>query len=112
MCSPGVSSEYSAACDAPSDARSAVREQVERLEAACAEAGRDPADVERVLLTGFTPERPLDSVDAFVETAAGYAEVGITEIVVHHPIPGTRFEADQAVFERVATDGAAHVADL
>ncbi|MFC8922521.1 LLM class flavin-dependent oxidoreductase [Cellulosimicrobium sp. NPDC057127] len=96
----------------PSDARAGVRAQVERLEAACVEAGRDPGTVERVLLTGFTPDRPLDSVDAFVETATGYAEAGITEIVLHWPIPGTQFEADQAVFERVVAEGAPRVADL
>lgn len=96
----------------PADARDAVRAQVQRLEAACVEAGRDPATMSRVLLTGFTPDRPLDSVDAFVETAAGYAEAGITEIVVHWPIPGTQFEADQGVFERVVAEGAPQVAAL
>ncbi|WP_069385323.1 LLM class flavin-dependent oxidoreductase [Cellulosimicrobium cellulans] len=96
----------------PSDARDAVRAQVQRLEAACVEADRDPATMGRVLLTGFTPDRPLDSVDAFVETAAGYAAAGVTEIVLHWPIPGTQFEADQAVFERVVADGAPQVAAL
>ena len=96
----------------PAESRAAVRAQVERLEAACADAGRDPATVERILLTGFTPDRPLDAVDAFVETAAGYAAAGITEIVLHRPIPGTQFAADQAVYERVATEGAAQVAGL
>jgi len=96
----------------PAESRAAVRAQVERLEAACADAGRDPAAVERILLTGFTPDRPLDAVDAFVETAAGYAAAGITEIVLHRPIPGTQFAADQAVYERVATEGAAQVAGL
>ncbi|WP_435737200.1 LLM class flavin-dependent oxidoreductase [Cellulosimicrobium sp. PMB13] len=96
----------------PAQSRAAVRAQVERLEAACDDAGRDPSGVERVLLTGFTPDRALESVDAFVETAAGYAEVGITEIVVHRPIPGTQFEGEQSVFERIATEGAPQVAGL
>jgi alkanesulfonate monooxygenase SsuD/methylene tetrahydromethanopterin reductase-like flavin-dependent oxidoreductase (luciferase family) len=96
----------------PSDARDAVEVQVQRLEAACVETGRDPGTMERILLTGFTPDRPLDSVDAFVETATGYAKAGITEIVLHWPIPGTQFEADQAVFERVVSDGATRVAAL
>lgn len=96
----------------PAQSRAAVRDQVERLEAACADAGRDAASVERILLTGFTPDPALASVDAFVETARGYAEAGITEIVVHRPIPGTQFAADQRVFEQIATDGAAQVAGL
>ena len=87
-------------------------DQVERLEGACADAGRDPGSVERILLTGFTPDPALESVDAFVETARGYAEVGVTEIVVHWPIPGTQFAADQRVFERIATEGATQVDGL
>lgn len=96
----------------PAQSRAAVRAQVERLEAACDDAGRDPSGVERVLLTGFIPDRPLSSVDAFVETAAAYAEAGITEIVLHRPIPGTQFEGEQSDFERIATEGAPQVAAL
>jgi len=94
----------------PEHSRAAVRDQVERLEATCRDVGRDPASVERIFLTGFTPDPVLESVDAFVETARAYEAVGITEIVLHRPIPGTQFAADQAVFERIATDGAAQVA--
>ncbi|MBD5786070.1 LLM class flavin-dependent oxidoreductase [Cellulosimicrobium terreum] len=96
----------------PAQSRAAVRAQVERLEAACVDAGRDPSTVERILLTGFTPDPVLESVDAFVETAAAYAELGITEIVVHRPIPGTEFAADPSVFERIAVEGARQVAAL
>jgi alkanesulfonate monooxygenase SsuD/methylene tetrahydromethanopterin reductase-like flavin-dependent oxidoreductase (luciferase family) len=92
---------------APAASRAAVGAQVARLEAACAETGRDPRSVERILLTGFTPDRPLDSLDAFVETAAAYRDQGITEIVLHWPIAGSQFAADQATFERIATEGLA-----
>ncbi|WP_454042762.1 LLM class flavin-dependent oxidoreductase [Cellulosimicrobium sp. Marseille-Q8652] len=94
------------------EVRAAVHAQVQRLEAACTDAGRDPSGIEKILLTGFTPDRPLASVDAFVETAAAYAEVGVTEIVVHRPVPGTQFEGEQSVFERIATEGAPQVATL
>lgn len=90
-------------------ARAGVRAQVDRLEAACAETGRDPATVERILLTGFTPDSGLESVDAFVEVAGAYAEAGITEIVLHQPIADTQFAADQATFERIATEGMAQL---
>ncbi|MBN0041707.1 LLM class flavin-dependent oxidoreductase [Cellulosimicrobium cellulans] len=96
----------------PAESRAAVCDQVDRLEAACSDAGRDPASVERILLTGFTPDPALESVDAFVETVHGYAGVGITEIVVHWPVPGTQFAADRSVFEQIATDGAAQVRGL
>jgi alkanesulfonate monooxygenase SsuD/methylene tetrahydromethanopterin reductase-like flavin-dependent oxidoreductase (luciferase family) len=95
----------------PAQSRAAIRAQVERLEAACAAAGRDPGELERIMLTGFSPDRmtPLDSVDAFVDFAGRHAELGITEIVLHRPIPGTLFSADQAVYERIAAEGLAQL---
>src|SRR5690606_12981069 len=96
----------------PTQSRAAVRAQVERLEAACAGAGRDPASVERILLTGFPPDPALESVDAFGEAAHGYPEAGITETVGHQPIPGPALAGGELVFERIATDGAAQVRGL
>jgi len=81
-----------------------VVEQVDRLEKACAEQGRAPQDIERILLTGFTGGDPLRSVDAFVEFAGRYAELGFTEIVIHWPLEDSVFAADQRVFERIASD--------
>lgn len=62
------------------------------------------------MLTGFTPDRPLDSVDAFVDFAGHHAELGIDELVLHWPIADSLFEADVAVFERIATEGLAQLA--
>jgi alkanesulfonate monooxygenase SsuD/methylene tetrahydromethanopterin reductase-like flavin-dependent oxidoreductase (luciferase family) len=96
----------------PEQSRAAIRGQVERLEEACAAAGRDPGELERIMLTGFTPDRntPLDSVDAFVDFAGRHAELGITEIVLHHPIPESDFAADLGVYERIAMEGLAQLA--
>lgn len=84
----------------------AVRGQIGKLAAACDEIGRDAAGVEKILLTGFTPDegRPMESLDAFVDFAGRYAALGIDEIVIHAPIPGTIFAADEKVFERIATE--------
>ncbi len=62
--------------------------------------------MEKVLLTGFTPDRsdPLRSLDAFVEFAGLHRELGFTEIVIHWPVPDSDFAADQDVFERIATE--------
>jgi alkanesulfonate monooxygenase SsuD/methylene tetrahydromethanopterin reductase-like flavin-dependent oxidoreductase (luciferase family) len=95
----------------PAEGLRAVRDQISRLAAACAETGTDPADVQKILLAGFTPGDPLESVDAFVDFAGTYAEAGIDEIVLHWPIPDTRFAADETVFERIATDGLAQLAE-
>ncbi|MBB0244034.1 LLM class flavin-dependent oxidoreductase [Streptomyces alkaliphilus] len=83
--------------------------QVERLEAVCEEAGREPAALGRILLTGFTDHRPLGSLDAFVDFAGRAAELGFTELALHWPIPDSPFEADQKVFERIAAEGLAQL---
>ncbi|MDX3852988.1 LLM class flavin-dependent oxidoreductase [Streptomyces sp. AK02-01A] len=90
----------------PEQSRDAVREQIDRLGAACAEIGRDPSELDKVLLTGFTPDRdrPMESLDAFVDFAGRHFALGITEIVIHSPIPDSYFAADQKVFEQIATE--------
>ncbi|MQS38084.1 LLM class flavin-dependent oxidoreductase [Streptomyces katsurahamanus] len=95
----------------PADSRDALRGQIEKLGKACADAGRDAAGLEKVLLTGFTPDRgaPLESLDAFVDFAGRHYELGFTEIVIHAPIPDSDFAADQAVFERIATEALAQL---
>lgn len=87
----------------------AVGGQIDRLGAECEKIERDVAGLEKILLTGFTPGRPLDSFDAFVDFAGRHSELGITEIVVHAPIPDSDFAMDQALFERIATEGLAQL---
>ncbi|MGW0772926.1 LLM class flavin-dependent oxidoreductase [Streptomyces sp. NPDC002835] len=89
----------------------ALRGQMDKLSKACADTGRNVAELDKVLLTGFTPERgrPLESLDAFVEFAGRHFDLGFTEIVVHAPIPDSDFAADQAVFERIATEALAQL---
>jgi alkanesulfonate monooxygenase SsuD/methylene tetrahydromethanopterin reductase-like flavin-dependent oxidoreductase (luciferase family) len=79
-----------------------TRRQVARMEEACREAGRDPASLPRLLLTGFTDEPWLASESSYDDLAGRYAEVGITDVVVHWPRPGTEWDADMAVFEAIA----------
>ncbi|AZQ72568.1 MULTISPECIES: LLM class flavin-dependent oxidoreductase [Streptomyces] len=93
----------------PEQSRAAIAGQIERLGAICAEAGRDVAELPKVMLTGFTPDRPLDSFDAFVDFAGSHAELGIDEIVVHWPIADSIFAADVAVFEKIAAEGLAQL---
>ncbi|MFE3181485.1 LLM class flavin-dependent oxidoreductase [Streptomyces violascens] len=95
----------------PAESRAAIRGQIEKLGKACAELGRDVAGLDKILLTGFTPDRnqPLDSLDAFVDFAGRHAELGITEIALHAPIPDSDFATDQAVFEKIATEALAQL---
>ncbi|WP_461029097.1 LLM class flavin-dependent oxidoreductase, partial [Streptomyces sparsus] len=90
----------------PAQSRAAIAAQLDRLVQACGEQDRDPAELAKVLLTGFTPERLLDSVDAFVDFAGAHAALGIDELVLHWPVPGTIFEASQQTFEAIAVEGA------
>jgi alkanesulfonate monooxygenase SsuD/methylene tetrahydromethanopterin reductase-like flavin-dependent oxidoreductase (luciferase family) len=96
----------------PEASLAAIRGQVERLTVALAEAGRDAADFPKTLLTGFTPDGngPLGSVAAFTDFAGRHMEAGITEIVLHWPIPDSDFACDPAVFEAIATEARAQLA--
>ncbi|PBC78500.1 luciferase-like monooxygenase [Streptomyces sp. TLI_235] len=96
--------------DVPVDqAPAVVRAQLAKLAAACEARGRDAAELEKVLLQGSTAERPLVSLDAFVDWAGTYRELGITELVIHWPVPDSIFENDLAVFEKIATEGLAQL---
>ncbi|KHL18919.1 alkanesulfonate monooxygenase SsuD/methylene tetrahydromethanopterin reductase-like flavin-dependent oxidoreductase (luciferase family) [Mumia flava] len=94
------------------DSAAGVAGQIRRLGDACAEARRDAGELDRVLLTGFTPAGVglLGSVDAFVDAAGRYADAGVTELVLHWPVPDSQFAADQAMFERIATEAPAQLA--
>jgi alkanesulfonate monooxygenase SsuD/methylene tetrahydromethanopterin reductase-like flavin-dependent oxidoreductase (luciferase family) len=96
---------------AAQDGPKVVAGQIERLREACAQRGRDVGELELTLLNmgRAEHERPLDSFDAFVDWAGRYREIGITELVLHWPIEQSEFAADMKVFERVATEGLAHV---
>ncbi|MFJ3231318.1 LLM class flavin-dependent oxidoreductase [Streptomyces sp. NPDC086787] len=89
----------------------ALREQAGKLADACAAIGRDVSELDKVLLTGFTPDRgrPLESLDAFVDFAGRHRELGFTEIVVHWPIPDSDFAADEKVFEQIAMEAPAQL---
>ncbi|MGV9265419.1 LLM class flavin-dependent oxidoreductase [Kitasatospora sp. NPDC003701] len=86
-----------------------IAAQLAKLTTACEAAGRDVAELEKVLLQGSTAEKPLQSLDAFVDWAGTYRELGITELVVHWPVPDSIFANDLAVFERIATEGLAQL---
>jgi alkanesulfonate monooxygenase SsuD/methylene tetrahydromethanopterin reductase-like flavin-dependent oxidoreductase (luciferase family) len=95
----------------PEQSVEALRGQVEKLGKACVETGRDVTELDKILLHGFTPDRngPLESVDAFVDFAGRHRDLGFTELVIHWPIPDSVFAADQAVFEKIATEAVAQL---
>ncbi|MEQ6902131.1 LLM class flavin-dependent oxidoreductase [Nocardioides sp. YIM 152588] len=83
-----------------------VRRQVDGLRDAGEAVGRavgEVAAMPKLLLTGFSGERWLESVGAYEDLAGRYAELGITDVAVHWPRPGTEWDADPAVFEEIAS---------
>jgi alkanesulfonate monooxygenase SsuD/methylene tetrahydromethanopterin reductase-like flavin-dependent oxidoreductase (luciferase family) len=89
----------------PAGVEAAVRAQRRRLEAACAAIGRDPAEIESTYLIGNTDERPLASVEAFVDFAGRCAGLGFTDLVFHHPRPGDPVWTEpEEIVERLAVE--------
>ena len=64
-----------------------VRRQLDIVTARCLDRGRDPSTIDRIYLIGNTDARPLRSVDAFVDFAGRYRNLGFTDLVFHHPRP-------------------------
>ena len=79
-----------------------VGELVQKLERACESADRDPASIDRLVLTGFGSVRPLESVAAFEDASARYAELGFTDLVVHYPRSTKPFAASLDTLEAIA----------
>lgn len=96
--------------DAPPDldtSASIVRAQIEQLAEVCRAAGRDPATIGKLVLTGVDLADGLESPEAFHEAVAAYAAAGVTDLVVHWPRPSGTFAGDVATFERILSDFAA-----
>jgi hypothetical protein len=95
----------------PEQSVEALRGQLGKLADACTAIDRDVTGMDKILLTGFTPDRgrPLESLDAFVDFAGRHKELGFTEIVIHWPIPDSVFAADEKVFERIAMEALAQL---
>ena len=88
----------------PADEGAAVvRAQMDRIDLACDEAGRDPASLARLVLAGISLDSGLVSPDAFEETVGRYADVGVTDFVVHWPRADGAFAGDLSAFERICS---------
>src|SRR6266536_163578 len=86
--------------DAAEGARD-VRDQIDLLEEACIESGREPATLSRLVVTGPTLASGLGSVDEFEDTVGRYAAAGVTDLVVHWPRANEPYKADYSIFERI-----------
>src|SRR3954452_6741736 len=73
-----------------------VAEQVRRLQEECADVGRDPATLQRIVSAGGQLPEGLHSAAACADAVAAYGEAGITDLVVHWPRPPPPYEGDEA----------------
>ncbi|MDQ2583520.1 LLM class flavin-dependent oxidoreductase [Saccharothrix yanglingensis] len=81
-----------------------IAAQVRAAERACEEVGRDPASLRRLLLTGAAVGGVLDSVESWRDASGRFAEVGITDLVVHWPRLDFPYAGDERVLEDIAGD--------
>jgi alkanesulfonate monooxygenase SsuD/methylene tetrahydromethanopterin reductase-like flavin-dependent oxidoreductase (luciferase family) len=79
-----------------------LRDQLAALEDACAAGGRDPATVDRLLVTGADVGGVLDSVESFVDASGVFAELGFTDLVVHWPRNSFPYQGKLEVLEGIA----------
>ena len=85
----------------PEEGSAVVARQLEELERACEEIGRDPTSIARLVLTGPELDAGLHSPAAFAETKAAYAAVGVTDLVVHWPRDTQPYAGDPSILERI-----------
>ena len=78
-----------------------VAGQVEALESACVAVGRDPATLDRIVLSGLNLDSGLRSVDEFEDALGRYEAIGATDVVVHWPRRSEPYQGDQAAFEKL-----------
>lgn len=84
----------------PLEGAAGVAGQAELLDKACAALGRDPSELDRVVLLGPVLAQGLDSEGAFAGTLGAYEEVGMTDVIIHWPRPAEPYQGSRSVFER------------
>jgi alkanesulfonate monooxygenase SsuD/methylene tetrahydromethanopterin reductase-like flavin-dependent oxidoreductase (luciferase family) len=72
------------------------------VEAACADIGRDPATLDRLVLTGSGGPDFFGSAAEFTDAAGRYADLGFTDVVLHYPRIGDPYAGQPAVLEDIA----------
>ena len=85
----------------PEAGAAVVARQWAELADVCAAEGRDPATLDRLVLTGVRLDAGLASAAAFREAVDTYAAAGVTDLVVHWPRPADPFRGDEAILERL-----------
>jgi alkanesulfonate monooxygenase SsuD/methylene tetrahydromethanopterin reductase-like flavin-dependent oxidoreductase (luciferase family) len=72
------------------------------LDTACAAIGRDPASIDRLVLTGALGPNFFDSVPEFTDAVGRYAALGFTDVVLHYPRGSEPYRGDVAMLDAIA----------
>ena len=78
--------------------------EMERIDAACTEVGRDPATLGRLLYVGTRISGVTASPEAFRDATGRFEELGVTDLVVHWPRPVAPFAGDLGTLELIAAE--------
>lgn len=85
-----------------------VGAQLATLARACNAIGRDPSELDKVVLTGLLLDGGISSREAFADAIAEYAAVGVTDLIVHWPRAGDPYRGDESAFVEIV---GGHLAD-
>ena len=83
-----------------------TRQRSEMLDEFCAKLGRDPSEIRRSFLVGFTQDTPFASLDAFHDCIGRLQELGFSEFIFYydyHPLSSDNCMT-RAMLERIATE--------
>ncbi len=90
----------------PSDqGATVVARQLRMFEQACEAEGRDPAAIDKLVLTGPRLDSGLDSAARFRTVVDAYAGVGITDLVVPWPRHEPPYAGNESILEQIAALG-------
>ncbi|HTI28675.1 MAG TPA: LLM class flavin-dependent oxidoreductase [Kutzneria sp.] len=81
-----------------------IAAQLRAVDDACVAVGRNPATLRRLLLTGAAVGGVLASAEAWRDAAGRFAEVGVTDLVVHWPRADFPYAGDEDVLADIAAD--------
>lgn len=81
-----------------------VAELATHFEELAIAAGRDPADLDRVLSLDAAPVFSLTSVDYFAEATGRAAELGFTDVITHWPRADSWYAGSETTLERVVSE--------
>ncbi|KAA2257087.1 LLM class flavin-dependent oxidoreductase [Solihabitans fulvus] len=81
-----------------------VGELSERFDKAAAEAGRDPATLDKYISVDSSPVFSLSSVECFRDMVGRATELGFTDLVTHWPRADGVYAGRESVLEQVAAE--------